>query len=158
MASLTFAIFLAGLRVVCLHEYLTALLNMAESVQTILIVDDNPDLLELLKMSFVEAGFSVITAASGPEALRHAKSLPDLIVLDLVLPEIDGFAVCQTLKHDRATGSIPIIMITGLTNQLNRLSGFECGASDYITKPFRPDDLVERTRILLNRPGSNPKP
>ena len=127
-------------------------------MKKILVVDDNPDLIELLRMSFEQARFSIITATNGPDALKQAQSMPDLIVLDLVLPEMDGFTVCETLKKDKATASIPIIMMTGLGSPLNRLAGFECGASDYVTKPFTPDQLLEKTRTLLNRSAGSPRP
>jgi len=117
----------------------------------ILVVDDDPDLLGLLSQSFEGAGFSVITAANGPDALKQAQSQPDLIVLDLVLPELDRFTVCQTLKRDRATASIPIIMLTGLTSQLSRLAGLECGANDYLRKPVTVEELVAKIRTLLGR-------
>jgi DNA-binding response OmpR family regulator len=122
----------------------------------ILVVDDDPDLLELLRLGFEGAGFSVITAANGPDALQQARSQPDLIVLDLVLPELDGFTVCQTLKRDRATASIPIIMLTGLTSQLSRLAGLECGADDYLRKPVTVAELVASVRTLLGCSASSP--
>jgi two-component system response regulator RpaA len=127
-------------------------------MKKILVVDDNPDLLELLRISFEEAKFAVATATNGPDALKEAQSLPDLIVLDLVLPEMDGFTVCETLKQHKATASIPIIMMTGLGSPLNRLAGFECGASDYVTKPFTANELVERARTLLDRSARSAKP
>jgi two-component system response regulator RpaA len=114
-------------------------------------VDDDPDLLELLRLSLEEPGFSVATAINGPDALKRARELPDLIVLDLVLPELDGFTVCQTLKKDRATASISIIIMTGLANEDSRFAGLDCGADDYITKPFTPDELIARIRTLLAR-------
>ena len=92
-------------------------------MQNVLLVDDNPDLLALLSMTIEEAGFSVTTATTGPDALKRGRELPDLIVLDLVLPEVDGFTVCRTLKKARATASIPIIMMTGLSSEDNRLAG-----------------------------------
>src|SRR5882724_2098000 len=99
-------------------------------MQNVLVVDDDPDLLDLLRISFEDAGFSVTTAANGPDALKGAQELPDLIVLDLVLPELDGFTVCQTLKKGRTTSSIPIILITGLASESNRFAGLEMGAND----------------------------
>ena len=127
-------------------------------MKKILVVDDNPDLLELLRISFEEAKFAVAMATNGPDALKEAQSLPDLIVLDLVLPEMDGFTVCETLKKQKATASIPINMMTGLGSPLNRLAGFECGASDYVTKPFTANELVERARTLLDRSARSAKP
>jgi DNA-binding response OmpR family regulator len=120
-------------------------------MQKILVVDDDPDLLELLSFSFHQAGFSVATAANGADALKQARALPDLMVLDLGLPEVDGFTVCQTLKNDRATSAIPIILLTGWASELGRFAGLECGANDYIAKPVAIADLVERIKILLGR-------
>jgi DNA-binding response OmpR family regulator len=121
-------------------------------MQKILVVDDDPDLLELLKMSLEGAGFSVITAMNGLEALESARSArppPDLILLDLVLPEMDGFTICEILRKDRTTAAIPVILLTGLTSQFNRLAGLESGANDYVTKPVNPDELLARIRALL---------
>jgi two-component system response regulator RpaA len=120
-------------------------------MQTILVVDDDPGLVELLSLSFEHAGFAVIAAANGIAALKQARShRPDLILLDLVLPEMDGFTVCETLRKDPATASIPIIMLTGLTSQFNRLSGLDCGANDYVTKPVTLDELLPKIRALLS--------
>jgi DNA-binding response OmpR family regulator len=127
-------------------------------MQTILIVDDESELLALLRLSFEAAGFSVVTATNGAEALKRARSHPDLIVLDLVLPEVDGFTVCETLKKDPATASIPIVMLTGLSSQLNRFAGLGCGANDFITKPFNPEELIARIRTVLSRPADAPQP
>jgi DNA-binding response OmpR family regulator len=128
-------------------------------MQKILVVDDDPDLLALLSESFEAAGVSVITANNGADALTQAQSLPDLIVLDLVLPEMDGFTVCERLKRSRATASIPIIIMTGLVSQPNRLAGLERGANDYVTKPVTPDELLAKIRTLLGRSAvSGPAP
>ena len=124
-------------------------------MQNVLLVDDNPDLLALLSMSIEAAGFSVTTATTGPDALKRGRELPDLIVLDLVLPELDGFTVCQTLKTNRATASIPIIIMTGLASEDNRLAGLDSGANDYVTKPFTPDELIARIRVLLDRSAAS---
>lgn len=118
--------------------------------KTILVVDDDLDLLEALSCSFEQAGFTTITAVDGNEALEKARShSPDLILLDLVLPELDGFTVCEILRRERATAGIPIVMLTGLTSQLNRFAGLDCGAVDYVTKPVGPDELISRIRHLL---------
>jgi len=121
-------------------------------MQTILVVDDDPDVLELVGICLERAGFAVITAATGEDALRQAKSLPDLIVLDLVLPGLDGFTICETLRRESATSSIPVILLTGFSSQLNRLAGLDCGANDYVAKPFTPDELLARVRKLLAQP------
>ena len=116
----------------------------------ILIVEDNAELLRLLGLNFRAAGFAVATAANGIDALKKARSVsPDCILLDLVLPELDGFAVCEILRQDTETASIPILMFTGLGGQFTRLAGLDAGANDYITKPLSPKDLVSRIKELL---------
>jgi DNA-binding response OmpR family regulator len=116
----------------------------------ILVVEDESDLLELLSFNLKKAGFSVATAKSGIEALKKARSVgPDLILLDLMLPELDGFAVCETIRNDPTNASTPIIILTALSSELARLAGFEAGASDYLTKPFRLEELLARVRGLL---------
>jgi two-component system response regulator RpaA len=125
-------------------------------MKRILLVDDDPDLLQMLSASIRAAGYSVLLANTGAEALAQAKTQPDLIILDLVLPEVDGFTVCQTLRRDKSTAAIPIMMLTGLTSQLNRFAGLECGANDYVTKPITPDELIARVRQFL--PSPNPSP
>jgi len=116
----------------------------------ILIVEDNTELLALLRLHFKGAGFAIATATNGIEALKKARSLsPDLILLDLVLPELDGFAVCEILRNDPETALIPILMFTGSGSQFTRLAGLESGATDYIAKPVSPKDLVARIKGLL---------
>src|SRR5882724_9014925 len=100
----------------------------------ILVVDDDADIVELLSFNLKQAGFAIGTAANGIEALKKVRSmLPDLVLLDLMLPEMDGFAVCEILRRDANTAAIPVIMITALSGELARLSGLDCGASDYVT-------------------------
>ena len=121
----------------------------------ILIVEDDTDLLEMLRLSFKGAGFSIATATNGIEALKKVRSLqPDLIVLDLVLPELDGFAVCEILRKDRAMASIPIIMLTGLSSEFTRFAGMESGATDYVTKPVMPSELVSKIHYWLKHPAT----
>jgi DNA-binding response OmpR family regulator len=116
----------------------------------ILVVDDDRDLVELLCFNLKQAGFSVGTALDGVEALKKSRTLqPDLILLDLMLPELDGFAVCEVLRRDPATATIPIIMLTALSTELARISGMDHGANDYITKPFSPKRLIARIENLL---------
>ena len=120
----------------------------------ILVVDDDPEVTELLRFNLKGAGFAVGTAPNGRVALKKACSLaPDLIVLDLMMPELDGFAVCEILRHDPATARIPILMLTAVSSQFARLSGLEAGANDYLTKPFSPRELVARVQLLLNSQG-----
>lgn len=121
----------------------------------LLIVEDNTELLELLRLSFKQAGFSVSTAATGLDALKKARGLsPDLIILDLVLPELDGFAVCEALRRGDETNGIPIIMLTGLTSDLTRYAGMESGADEYVTKPASAEQLLPRIKHWLRQsPG-----
>lgn len=118
----------------------------------ILVVEDDSDLLEILRLSLKSAGYSIATAKNGIEALKKARTLgPDLIVLDLVLPELDGFAVCETLRKDRLTAGVPVVVITGLSSEFTRLAGFESGATDYVTKPFTPSELVSKVDAWLKK-------
>ena len=121
----------------------------------LLIVEDNTELLELLRLGFKQAGFSVSTAANGLEALKKARSAsPDLILLDLVLPELDGFAVCEALRRGADTCGTPIIMLTGLTSEFTRYAGMESGADEYVMKPASPEQLLPRIKHWLRHPRS----
>ena len=121
----------------------------------ILVVDDEPEAVELLEFNLKQAGFDVITAADGAQAIKKARSAsPNLIILDLMLPEIDGLEVCKMLRRDPATAAIPIIMLTAKAAELDRIVGLELGAEDYITKPFSPRELVLRVKKVLQRGGS----
>jgi DNA-binding response OmpR family regulator len=118
----------------------------------ILVVDDEPDAVELIEFNLKAAGFEVITAADGGTALKKARAtLPQLILLDLMLPEIDGLEVCKALRKDLNTAAIPIIMLTAKAGEIDRVLGLELGADDYVTKPFSPRELVLRVKNLLKR-------
>jgi DNA-binding response OmpR family regulator len=118
----------------------------------ILVVDDEPDLLELIDTNLTAAGFSVLIAASGKEALRTARAQqPQLILLDVMLPELDGLEVCKLLRQDPGTRSIPIVMLTARAGEIDRVLGLELGADDYVTKPFSMRELVLRVKKLLDR-------
>jgi DNA-binding response OmpR family regulator len=121
----------------------------------ILIVDDDAEVVELLRFNLKKAGFAVGTAANGVEALKKACSLsPDLILLDVMLPELDGFAVCEILRRDPATSAIPILMLTAVTSEFARLTGLDAGANGYLTKPFSLKQLVSRVdKLTSNRSG-----
>jgi DNA-binding response OmpR family regulator len=124
----------------------------------ILVVEDDPDQLEVIRLSLKAAGFAIGTAANGTDALVKTRSiLPDLIILDLMLPGLNGFDVCESLRRDPATASVPIIMLTGLSSQFGRFAGLESGANDFLLKPFDPDQLVSKVEKLLSRvyPSSN---
>ena len=119
----------------------------------ILVVEDNAKLLELLRLNFRAAGFAVATATNGLEALRKAHSLlPDLVLLDLVLPELDGFAVCETLRKGPATASMPIVVLTGLDNDSARRAILQAGTCEFLAKPVNSKHLVARIKELLHQP------
>jgi DNA-binding response OmpR family regulator len=118
----------------------------------ILVVDDEPDLLELIDSNLTAAGFNVLTATGAREALRQARELrPQLILLDVMLPELDGLEVCKLLRQDPATRSIPIVLLTARATEIDRVLGLELGADDYVTKPFSMRELVLRVKKLLGR-------
>ena len=117
----------------------------------ILAVDDESDLTELIAYHLGRNGHEVETAANGWEAIEHvARNRPDLILLDLMLPDLDGFGFCEILRRNPATATIPIIIISAWASQDSHLLGLELGALDYITKPFSPHELVERVNRFLN--------
>ena len=116
----------------------------------ILIVDDEPDVVQLIEYNLKSAGYDVITATDGQDALQQARaSSPDLIILDLMLPEVDGLDVCKILRRDAGTAGIPIVMLTAKASETDRVLGLELGADDYVTKPFSPRELVLRVKRLL---------
>ncbi len=124
----------------------------------ILVVDDEPDVLELIGFNLKAAGFEVLTADTGTEALKKAvKHGPQLILLDLMIPEVDGLEVCKALRRDPVTAAIPVIMLTARAAEIDRVLGLELGADDYVTKPFSPRELVLRVKNLLKR-GQSPTP
>jgi len=116
------------------------------------VVDDEPDLLELIDTNLRAAGFNVVSVANGREALEQARAIkPQLIVLDIMLPELDGLEVCKTLRRDPATRAVPIIILTARASELDRVLGLELGADDYVTKPFSVRELVLRIKKLIDR-------
>jgi len=134
----------------------------------ILIVEDDPDIADLVARYLDKAGFSTERAASGREALQTiAAKPPDLVVLDLMLPHVDGLDVCRLVRASDATAALPIIMLTARAEESERIVGLELGADDYLAKPFSPNELVARVRALLRRaqrgsgpaaPGTTSKP
>jgi DNA-binding response OmpR family regulator len=115
-----------------------------------LVVEDDLELVELLKFNLSKAGFQVGVATDGAKALQQVRTHPpDLVLLDLMLPELDGLAVCEILRRDAATKSLPVIILTAISSQLGRVAGLGAGANDYITKPFRVKDLLERIQAVL---------
>jgi two-component system, OmpR family, alkaline phosphatase synthesis response regulator PhoP len=122
--------------------------------ETVLVVDDEEDILELLRYSFSREGYSVHCAASGEKALAIAREvLPDILVLDLMLPGMNGLDVARLLKKDPSTRSIPIVMLTAKGEEADIVTGLEMGADDYVTKPFSPRVLTARVRAVLRRRG-----
>ncbi len=122
------------------------------SSKKILIVEDERDILHLVKHYLEKEGYRVSTAATGAEGLTLAKSdHPDLLVLDLMLPGMDGLEVCKRLRADQPTASLPIIMLTAKAEESDTVIGLELGADDYVTKPFSPKALVARVKALLRR-------
>jgi two-component system phosphate regulon response regulator PhoB len=120
--------------------------------ERILVVDDEEDLLELVNYNLSREGYRVECVASGEAALAAArKALPDLIVLDLLLPNIDGLEICRLLKGDSKTKHIPIIMLTAKGEESDMVTGLELGADDYMTKPFSPRVLLARIKAMLRR-------
>lgn len=118
----------------------------------ILVVDDEPDAIELIRFNLKASGYDVITAEDGEEALLKARKFsPDLILLDVMLPEIDGLEVCKILRRDPATAKLPVVMLTAKASEIDRVLGLEFGADDYVTKPFSPRELILRIRNLLRR-------
>lgn len=116
----------------------------------ILAVDDEMAIRELLAATLKRSGYEAVLAADGREALELAAGV-DLILLDVMLPELDGFEVCRQLKADRATQAIPIIMLTARMEEIDKVLGLELGADDYMTKPFSPRELVARIKAVLRR-------
>jgi DNA-binding response OmpR family regulator len=118
--------------------------------ETILIVDDELTTVQLVKMVLKKQGYRVVTAANGPEALRIADDLlPDLMLLDIVLPGMDGFQVCQYIRKNTRTAKIPIIMFSGLDRPADQRNAFDAGSDDYLTKPVKMADLLEKIRSIL---------
>jgi two-component system alkaline phosphatase synthesis response regulator PhoP len=125
-------------------------------MKTILVVDDEPKIVGLARDYLEHAGFSVVSASDGPEALARARAdRPDLIVLDLGLPKLDGLDVARALRQ---TSSVPIVILSGRADESDKLVGLELGADDYVTKPFSPKELVARVRAVLRRSERPPTP
>ncbi len=124
-------------------------------MQTILAVDDEPNILELVKLYLERDGYRVERATTGREAISKLSVKPALIVLDLMLPDIDGLEVC---KQVRAHSSVPILMLTARKEDVDKIVGLEMGADDYLTKPFNPRELVARVKAILRRAQAGTKP
>jgi DNA-binding response OmpR family regulator len=129
----------------------------ASSSKKILIVEDEKDILQLVKLYLEKEGFRTVTAMTGAEGLAQVKGeKPDLVVLDLMLPELDGLEVCKRLRSHPDTAMLPIIMLTAKAEESDTIIGLELGADDYVTKPFSPKALVARVKALLRRVERTP--
>jgi two-component system phosphate regulon response regulator PhoB len=118
----------------------------------ILVVDDEPDLVELVRFNLKEAGYEIDAARSGREALALLRRRPpDLLILDLMLPDVSGTEICRQVRSDARLAGVPVLMLTAKSEEVDRIVGFELGADDYVTKPFSPRELVLRVRALLRR-------
>ena len=127
----------------------------------VLIVEDEPDIRELVVHHLKREGYQVSAASGGEEALRLVQAAPpDLVILDLMMPAMDGLEVCRRLRQDPATASLPIVMLTAKGDEVDRVLGLEIGADDYVVKPFSPKELLARVRAVLRRsrpaPGAAP--
>ena len=123
----------------------------------VLVVDDEPDILSILVYQLSKEGYRVSTAVNGQAAISTAiEERPDLVVLDLMLPGIDGYEVLTRLRQNERTATIPVILLTAKREEEERLRGFEVGADDYVTKPFSPRELVLRVQALLRRTHAEP--
>ena len=123
----------------------------------VLVIDDEPDVVDLVRYNLQEAGYDVDVAADGAAGLLKARTVsPNLILLDLMLPEINGLDVCKMLRRDQKTAAIPIIMLTAKAGEIDRVLGLELGADDYVTKPFSPRELVLRVKKRLEFATNGP--
>src|SRR6516225_6194388 len=121
-------------------------------MERVLIVDDDPDIQRLVSYNLSQAGFQVLSASTGRTALDSVqKQPPDLIILDIMMPDVDGMEVCRTLRQRENSRRIPIIMLTARSEEIDRVVGFELGADDYVMKPFSPRELVLRVKSILKR-------
>jgi len=121
-------------------------------VARVLVVEDDPDIAQLVAHYLEKAGFTAEITASGRDALTSvATRPPDIVVLDLMLPQVDGLEICRTIRGNDATAGVPIIMLTARAEESDRIVGLEIGADDYLAKPFSPGELVARVRALLRR-------
>ena len=118
----------------------------------VLVVEDEPDVAELIRYNLTREGYEVVVASNGADALKTARELlPEVILLDIMVPQLNGWEVCRRLKQEADTSAIPVIMVTGRVEEGDKVLGFELGADDYLTKPFSPRELVARIRAVVRR-------
>lgn len=128
------------------------------SKENILLIEDEKNIAELVQYNLEQEGFRVSKSAKGKEGLELVrKNKPDLVILDLMLPELDGIEICKVLKNNEATAHIPIIMLTAKSQEADKIIGLELGADDYMTKPFSPREMVARVKAVLRRAHDKPK-
>jgi DNA-binding response OmpR family regulator len=130
----------------------------------VLLLEDEHDVAELIRYNLTKEGYEVVVSGNGAEALRLAREHhPDVILLDIMVPQLNGWEVCRRLKQDPALAPIPVIMVTGRVDEGDKVLGFELGADDYVTKPFSPRELLARIRAVIRRgkqadqPGKKPQ-
>ena len=125
----------------------------------ILVVEDDHDIAQLLAITMKKAGYEVAVTENGYEALNSIRRHPpDLVILDLMIPGIDGFEVCKEMKRDPKTGAVPVLIVTARGEEIDRIIGLELGADDYVVKPFSPRELLLRVRAILRRAGQEYHP
>jgi len=126
---------------------------MTSAKKRILVVDDEEDIVELIRYNLTKEGFEVLPARNGKEALEKATPAPDLVILDLMMPVMDGFDTCRRLKSQSATKGTPVVFLTASASEIDEVVGLELGADDYIQKPISPRKLVARVKAVLRRVG-----
>jgi len=125
---------------------------MPTTAKTILVVDDEKDIVELVAYNLLKEGYKVVKAYDGDQALRYVREKPpDIVILDLMLPEIDGIEVCRLIRKKPETEGLPIIMLTAKSDSIDKIMGLEIGADDYITKPFNIRELLARVKAVFRR-------
>ncbi len=136
------------------NETISEISNLIQSSlpKLVAVVDDEPDIVELVSLNLQKAGFKVKSFNDAEGLFRFLKStVPDLVVLDLMLPDADGYEICKYLKKEEKYSSIPVIMLTARSDEMDKILGLELGADDYVTKPFSPRELVARVKAVLRR-------
>ena len=123
-----------------------------ERLGRVLLVEDEPDVAELIRFNLHKEGYEVHVLSTGGEAIRHVREgKPDVVLLDIMVPQLNGWEICRRLKQDPETRRLPVIMVTGRVDEGDKVLGFELGADDYVTKPFSPRELVARVRAVTRR-------
>src|SRR5439155_7322577 len=123
-----------------------------QRVGRVLLVEDEQDVAELIRYNLAKEGYDVVVTANGADALRLARERqPDVVLLDIMVPQLNGWEVCRRLKKDPELSAIPVIMVTGRVEEGDKVLGFEVGADDYVTKPFSPRELIARIRAVVRR-------